>query len=242
MTDRMYPEQGEATIKLLAALGVEVVYPQHLHCCGLIPFNSGDVDDAMSLALKTLAQLESLAVDAIISPSASCVAMLAQDYLHLFRNRPDVLPRAERLADQVMDLTSFLVNVCQLQRGILAGGTPREVTYHDSCQGLNALNLLAEPRYLLEDVMGDAVVEMPEKLCCGFGGSFSVEQPRIAKRLMDRKLNGAESAGTRTIATDNQGCIMHLRGGVDAEGRTIEVKHIVELMVERLEQLDRGAI
>lgn len=234
MTDRMYPEQGQATIKILSALGATVVNPPNLHCCGLIPFNSGDVADAKTLALRTLSQLESLNVDAIISPSASCVAMMAQDYLHLFRNDPEILRRAESLAAKVMDFTRFLVDIAQLQPGTLGADHPREVTYHDSCQGLNALGLLAEPRYLIEDVMGDRIVELPEKLCCGFGGSFSVEQPRIAKRLMDRKLNDAEATGTRIIVTDNQGCIMHLRGGIDAEGRRIEVKHIAELMADRI--------
>lgn len=234
MTDRMYPEQGAATLKVLSAMGVSVLNPTDLHCCGLIPFNSGDVPNAKSLALHTLGRLESLEVDAILSPSASCVAMMAQDYLHLFRNDPDVLPRAENLAAKVMDFTSFLVDVAQLKPGALGSNQPREVTYHDSCQGLNALNLLNEPRYLIEEVMGDRIVELPEKLCCGFGGSFSVEQPRIAKRLMDRKLNDAEATGTRIIVTDNQGCIMHLRGGIDAQGRRIEVKHLAELLAERI--------
>lgn len=234
MTDRMYPEQGIATAKVLSALGVEVINPSKLHCCGLIPFNSGGTDDARSLALNTISNLESLQVDAILSPSASCVAMMAQDYLHLFRDDAEVLPRAKALATTIMDFTRFLVDVARIQPGTLRAETSLEVTYHDSCQGLNALGLLSEPRYLIEEVMGDSIVEMPEKLCCGFGGSFSVEQPRIAKRLMDRKLNDAEATGTRTIVTDNQGCIMHLRGGIDAEGRKIEVKHIAELLAERL--------
>jgi Fe-S oxidoreductase len=234
MTDRLYPEQGQATIRVLAALGVEVEYPKQLHCCGLIPFNSGDVTDAKKMALHTLAQLESLSVDAILSPSASCVAMMAQDYLHLFRDDADVLPRAQALADKVMDTTSFLVNIARLQPGSFAASSSRKVTYHDSCQGVNALGLLPEPRYLIEQVMGDTLVELPEQLCCGFGGSFSIEHPRVAQRLMDRKLNGAEGTGTRIMVTDNQGCIMHLRGGIDAEGRRIEVRHIVELLAERL--------
>lgn len=234
MTDRMYPEQGLATIKVLTALGVEVVNPPNLHCCGLIPHNSGDVPDAKSMALHTMSQLESLDADVIISPSASCVAMIAQDYVHLFRNDPEVLPRAEALAERVTDFTHFLVHVAQIQPGALSSSKPRELTYHDSCQGLNALGLLEEPRYLIEDVMADTLVELPEKLCCGFGGSFSVEQPRIAKRLMDRKLDDAEAVGTRILVTDNQGCIMHLRGGVDAEGRRIEVKHLAELLAERI--------
>ena len=114
-------------------------------------------------------------------------------------------------------------------------GGRRELTYHDSCQGLNALGLAAEPRYLIEDVMGDRLVELAENtLCCGFGGSFSFEYPDVAERLMNRKLGNAEATGTRLIVTDNQGCIMHLRGGLDASGRRIEVKHIAELLAERV--------
>lgn len=238
MTDRLYPEQARATHTVLSALGVGVINPPDLHCCGLIPYNSGDAADAKTLALQTLGQLESLAVDTIISPSASCVAMLAQDYVHLFRNDAENLPRAQALASKVMDMTSYLAKVAGIQPGSLLSPTPRIVTYHDSCQGLNALGLHSEPRFLIEQVMGDTIIELPESLCCGFGGSFSLEQPRISKRLMDRKLDAAEGTGTRIIVTDNQGCIMHLRGGIDAEGRKIEVKHVVELIAERITALN----
>ncbi len=51
---------------------------------------------------------------------------------------------------------------------------------------------------------------------------------------MNRKLSNAETTGTRLIVTDNQGCIMHLRGGIDASGRRIEVRHIAQLLAERV--------
>jgi L-lactate dehydrogenase complex protein LldF len=138
-----------------------------------------------------------------------------------------------------MDFTSFLVKVAKLPDGALVAvdGAERTVTYHDSCQGLNALGLSAEPRHLIERVMGDEIAELPENtLCCGFGGTFSLEYPDVSKRLMNRKLGNAESTGARTIVTDNQGCIMHLRGGSDAEDRNLEVRHIAELLAERVEQ------
>jgi Fe-S oxidoreductase len=136
-----------------------------------------------------------------------------------------------------MDFTSFLVNVANIPPGSLtsADSTTRAVTYHDSCQGLNALDLSAEPRYLIEQVMGDTIMELPENtLCCGFGGTFSIDYPDVSRRLMDRKLDNAEATGARVIVTDNQGCIMHLRGGIDAEGRQMEVRHIAELLAERV--------
>jgi L-lactate dehydrogenase complex protein LldF len=239
-TDRMYPEQGEAVVTVLQALGVRIVNPPGLHCCGLIPNNSGDTGHARIMAQQTIERLEAVEADFIVSGSASCVAMLAQDYLHLFRDDPEWLERARRLSGKVVNFTSFLVDIARIGDGALVapGGEPRELTYHDSCQGLNALGLRSEPRRLIEDVMGDRLTELPENtLCCGFGGSFSFEYPAVAERLMNRKLANAESTGTRLIVTDNQGCIMHLRGGLDASGRKIEVRHLAELLAERVRAL-----
>jgi Fe-S oxidoreductase len=236
MTDRLYPEQGEAVVTVLEALGVEVVFPSGLHCCGLIHQNAGDLDHARSLAKQTISALEAAEAEWIVSGSASCVAMILQDYLHQLRDDPAWHARAERLASRVLDVTSFLVNVAKLPDDALASDSPRTVTYHDSCQGLNALGLSTEPRRLIEGVMGDAIAELPENtLCCGFGGTWSIDYPDVSRRLMDRKLNNAESTGARVIVTDNQGCIMHLRGGVDAEGRPLEVRHLAELLAERVE-------
>ncbi len=244
ITDRMYPEQGQAVNDVLRHLGVRVVLPVGLNCCGLPANNSGDEPNARRMARQTIRALERTRADHIVSGSASCVAMIAQDYVHLFREDPVWLPRAERLAARVTDFTSFLATVAELPAGSLAVPVPGSivpdgrVTYHDSCQGLNALGLAAEPRRLLADVMGLRIDELAEStLCCGFGGSFSFEYPDVAERLMNRKLDDAESTGARVIVTDNQGCIMHLRGGADAGRRPLRVVHIAELLAERMRLL-----
>lgn len=237
LTDRLYPEQGQAVITLLENLGATIVNPPSLHCCGLIPNNSGDASNARRLALHTMDSLESVETDYVISPSASCVEMMVDHYVHLFRDDSEILPRARALSARTLDLTSFLVNVAKLPAGSLkaADGSRRTVTYHDSCQGLNALGLGPEPRYLIEQVMGDEIIELEENtLCCGFGGSFSMEYPTVAERLMNRKLTDAEATGAPIVVTDNQGCIMHLRGGVDASGRPLQIRHLAEMLVERL--------
>lgn len=235
MTDRLFPEQGEAIVSSLRALGVRVVIPSGLNCCGLPANNSGDEPHAIKMAKQTISALEKAEADYIVSGSASCVATLVDDYLHLFRNDPAWLKRAQALSGRVMDFTTFMDSVAKLPEGSLAGGGEAVVTYHDSCQGLNALGLHDEPRRLLGDVMGVEINEMPENtLCCGFGGAFGFDYPAVSKRLMERKLNNAESTGAPMVVTDNQGCIMHLRGGCDASGRSLRVKHLAELIAERL--------
>ncbi len=243
MTDRLYPEQGMAIVETMRALGVRMVYPGGLNCCGLPANNSGDDPKARKMAQDTIVALENAlsrtAADYIVSGSASCVAMLTQDYLHIFRNELIWQARAEALAVKVMDFTSFLVDVAKIPAGTLASDTVTPVvTYHDSCQGLNALGLSAEPREILVDLLGCEVRELDgNRTCCGFGGSFSFDYPEISERLMKRKLDNAQATDAPVVVTDNQGCIMHLRGGADAEGRSIKVAHIAELVAARVAQL-----
>ncbi|MDQ3694965.1 MAG: LUD domain-containing protein [Chloroflexota bacterium] len=235
MTDRLYPEQGEAIVAAFQKLGVRVLVPLGFNCCGLPANNSGDARHAKWMARQTIRALDQVNVEVIVSGSASCVATMTQDYLHLFRHEPSWLVRAERLSTKIMDFTSFLDRVVRLPAGSLDDGDRETVTYHDSCQGLNALGLRAEPRRILESVMGCELRELTEStLCCGFGGSFSFEYPEVAERLMNRKLDDAASTGAPTLVTDNQGCIMHLRGGCDAAGRQLNVRHLAELVDERL--------
>ncbi|MFL5760012.1 MAG: LUD domain-containing protein [Thermomicrobiales bacterium] len=239
LTDRLYPEQGEAIITTLRGLGVQVMYPKGLNCCGLPANNSGDDTHARKMAKQTTTALEQTHAEIIVSGSASCVATLAQDYLHLFRDEPAWLARAAKLAGRVMDFTTFLTDVAQLSAGSLAGPERPVVTYHDSCQGLNALELHDEPRRILRDVLGYDVRELEDnRVCCGFGGSFGFDYPEVSARLLNRKLDNAQATGALVVVTDNQGCILHLRGGCDAGGRALQVKHIAELVAERMKALD----
>jgi Fe-S oxidoreductase len=54
---------------------------------------------------------------------------------------------------------------------------------------------------------------------------------------MNRKLDDAAATGACDIVTDNQGCIMHIRGGADAQGRPLVVRHLAELVLEGLEAI-----
>jgi L-lactate dehydrogenase complex protein LldF len=234
MTDRLYPEQGAAIVSVLRRLGVRVALPAGLHCCGLPAYNSGDVRHAKWMARNTIRALERCEADWVLSGSASCTATMLQDYGHLFRDEPAWARRAAALSRRVVDFTSFLDRIAAVPDGTLSDGPRLTIAYHDSCQGMNALGLRPEPRRILRDVLGHDVRELAESICCGFGGSFSFEHPEVARRLMDRKLDEAEATGAPILVTDNQGCIMHLRGGCDAEGRPIVVRHLAEVVAERI--------
>ena len=240
MTTNLYPEQGEAIVRTLRALGASVVVPRGLHCCGLPALNSGDLRHGTWMARQTIRALDACSADWIVSGSASCVVTLAQDYEHLFRNDAAWLARARRLAAKVRDFTTLIDETGQLTAGSLAHATPRVLAYHDSCQGLNALHLSAAPRRILGDVLGHDVRNLAEPgFCCGFGGSFSFDYPEISARLMTQKLADAAATGALDIVTDNQGCIMQLRGGADAAEKPFRVFHIAQLVADAIAATER---
>mgnify|MGYP000638897081 FL=1 len=65
---------GEATVRALRKLGVEVRFRETQTCCGQPAFNSGFWDDAKPLARKFLELFED--ADEIVVPSGSCAAMI----------------------------------------------------------------------------------------------------------------------------------------------------------------------
>jgi L-lactate dehydrogenase complex protein LldF len=245
MIDRLFPEMGEAAIKVLRACGVQVTFPQQQNCCGLIALNSGDRADCTIMARQTITMLEQALVeskaDYIVGATTSCVVTLTQDYLRLFEDLHEQgwLRRAQALAEKVMDFASFVDHV------LLANGVELPVrksdgnvivTYHDSCQSINCLGLHSEARHIIQDVLDLELREMPQSdVCCGFGGSTSIEHGDVSERIMNNKLNNAESTGATVLITDNPGCLMHLRGGVDASGRKMRVLHLAQLIAEQLE-------
>jgi L-lactate dehydrogenase complex protein LldF len=241
MTDHLYPEMGEAVIDVLEACGIRVTYPQAQSCCGLIGLNSGDRQDAAAMARQTVAMLERAlkesGADSIVSGTTSCVASITQDYLQLFEDLQeyDWLRRAQALADKVVDFTHFMDRLLQDENVTPAWNKAAlgnaVVTYHDSCQSCNVLHLRPEARRIIQDALGIELREMPQSdVCCGFGGSTSLEHPAVAERLMNTKLTNAASTGATILVADNPGCLMHLRGGVDAQGRTMRVLHLAQLM------------
>ncbi len=245
MTDRLYPEMGEAVIKVLEAAGARVVFPQKQGCCGLIALNSGDRRDGLTMAKQTVTMLEQALkenrADYILSASTSCVATIVQDYLRLFEDVHEEgwLKRTQALAEKVVDFTSFM------RRVVLPGNVSLPVrpldsdtviTYHDSCQSCNCLGLRSEARDILQQVLNVEVQEMPQSdVCCGFGGSTSIEHQAVAERLLKNKLKNAESTGANILVSDNPGCLMHLRGGVDVSGRRMRVMHLAQLLAEQLQ-------
>jgi Fe-S oxidoreductase len=235
ITESIHPETGIAAVDILRRLG----YTPSLinqHCCGLPASNSGDWKTARVIARQTVGAIEGCPFEEIVSGANSCVAAVAQDYQAIFRDDEAWRVRAAATSRRLVDLTTLLSraeNLAELSE-MTQAAPPLRVTYHDSCQSLTALGLKSHGRSILEAV-GCEIVEMPNcEECCGFGGSFTFEHPRVAEQLARRKLSAASESGAAVLVTDNSGCVMHLDAAAQMSG-LIRVVHLVELVAERVE-------
>jgi L-lactate dehydrogenase complex protein LldE len=140
LADIYRPTVGLATVALLESAGCRVEVPEGQACCGQPSYNNGDVPGAARTARQIIETFE--AYDYVVAPSGSCAGML-RDYPRLFETDPDWQMRARSLSERTHELISFLADV----RGMKSvdAAFPHSVTYHDSCHGLRALGIKAQP-------------------------------------------------------------------------------------------------
>jgi L-lactate dehydrogenase complex protein LldE len=230
LVDHFYPRVGLAAADLLERAGVEVLVPEGQTCCGQPAFNAGSHPDARVMARHTVDILTRSDAPVVI-PSGSCADMLVHHVPALLADEPDYGPRATALARRTYELTQFLVDVLDLTGCGGCAGEP--VTYHPGCHGLRGLGVRNQPLVLLDAVENIDRRALPDaETCCGFGGLFSVKMSDISGAMLDRKLDGIEASGARTVVATDVSCLMHIEGGLRRRGSTIGVRHLAELLAD----------
>ena len=210
----MYPDSHRASVSLLQAAGCEVWFAPGQVCCGALFAHNGDLAEARRLRDRNSAAFGMEAFDYLVVNSAGCGSHLKDFY-------PNLGPR-------VRDLTEFLAEV-----GLPA--PKREVkvrvTYQDACHLVHAQRIRKQPRDLIRSVPGADFVEMRHPdICCGSAGIYNVLEPEMSKRILDEKLDDLLSTDAELVVTANPGCQMQLEAGVRRRGRSVQVKHLAELL------------
>jgi len=227
LVDLMRPSVGFAAVKLLQDAGCEVEVPAAQTCCGQPAHNSGDKADTRAIARATIEAFERF--DYVVAPSGSCAGMLKRHYPEIFADDSELGPRAAAFAEKVYELVSFLVDVRGLDK--VDSAFDRKVTYHDSCAGLRELGIKEQPRQLLASVDGLELSEMDEaEICCGFGGTFCIKYPDVSNAIVEKKTANIAGSGADCLLAGDMGCLMNMAGKLSREGRTIEVRHVAEVL------------
>jgi L-lactate dehydrogenase complex protein LldE len=215
--DALYPETGKATVRILERLGVEVAFPESQTCCGQIHFNTGYRKEARALMGRFLSTFERF--EAVVAPSASCVAMVREQYRELAQEVGGgaLLTEVEAMASRTFELTEFLVGKMGVEE--LGAYFPHTVTFHPTCHSTRSIDVGDYPLRLLNQVRGLELVPLPEDAeCCGFGGTFSVKNPDTSLAMMADKIRSILSTGAQVLTAADNSCLMHLAGGMKRMG------------------------
>lgn len=219
------PDINDATIRLLARRGVDVVVAAGAGCCGALVHHMGREEAALQQARQNvdawIKEMDREPVDAIIINASGC-GTTVKDYAHMLRNDPDYAEKAERVVALTKDVTEFIVDY---DLGPPKRYSALRVAYHSACSMQHGQQITEEPKELLSKA-GYTVAEVPEgHICCGSAGVYNIMQSEIATTLRERKTANIRKAKPDLVATGNIGCITHLAKGMD-----IPIAHTVELL------------
>jgi len=212
----------QATKRTLEANGYRVVEAPGQVCCGALHEHAGDLGGARALAAVNIAALADRA-DFIVVNSAGCGALL-KDYGHLVGSE-----NAGLVASKVRDVSELLA-----ERGPRRGAPlDLEVVYDAPCHLQHAQGVQQAPLGMLSAIPGLRVRLLPgSDRCCGSAGIYSVLRPRMARAVLDGKIESFAVAEPRPhlVVTGNPGCLMQIGAGLKAARLPIEVAHPVELL------------
>ncbi len=227
--DTIFPETGRAVVTVLERLGIEIDFPLEQTCCGQMHFNTGYGDEATALVRRFVRVFADSEV--VVSPSASCVAMVRDYYGQLAERSGDRSLEAEvqALTPRVFELSEYLAD----RVGVTDVGAffPHRVTYHPTCHSLRMLRVGDKPLRLLRAVKGIEVVDLPQaKECCGFGGTFAIKNADTSVAMLTDKLAAILGTGAEVCVAADNSCLMHIGGALSRQRAGVGTLHLAQVL------------
>jgi L-lactate dehydrogenase complex protein LldE len=231
--DLLYPEVGQAIVRLLRRLGHEVEFPAEQTCCGQMHFNSGYQDACIPLVQRFVDAFAGY--DAVVTPSGSCASMVRRYHPLVAGLAADGgvdagLPeRVAVVSPTVYELSEFLVDVL----GVTEVGArfPHTVAFHPTCHSTRLLGVGDRPTRLLSAVDGLTLVDLPRsEACCGFGGTFAVKNADTSVAMGLDKVDDVLGSGAEVLTAGDTSCLMHIGGLLSRRGSPVRVMHLAEIL------------
>lgn len=234
--DQFYPDVAIATVEVLERFGVEVDFPDSQTCCGQPMANTGCPEAARPLALRA-AEIYAPYTH-VVCPSGSCTSMVRNHYDAFFANGED----DHGLRGKTFELCEFLHDVLRIEA--IEGRFPHRVGLHQSCHGLRELRLGWSSETmtarddkvsrLLRTIEGLELVPLkrPDE-CCGFGGTFAVQEADVSAAMGCDRIEDHLQAGAEVIVAADMSCLMHMQGLLRRNRQPLHVMHVAQVLAGR---------
>lgn len=231
-----YPDAALSTLEVLEAHGFAVDYPANQSCCGQPFFNNGMIEEAKEFAHRFLDIFSPF--DYVVAPSSSCIGTVRYRYAEIMEGH-----RSEVMTPKVFELCEFLHDVVGVEHLRFDKPFHRRVGLHNSCHAIRELNLatpseLHVPHYskikkVLSKVEGIEIVEPSRDECCGFGGTFSIQEADLSAMMGRDRLADHRANGVDIVAGVDMSCLMHMEGLAKRDGIPMRFLHVSQILAGR---------
>lgn len=227
--DALFPETGQAVVKVLERLGHTVEFRQEQTCCGQMHWNTGYLREAVPI-IRHFVQVFRDA-ETVVVPSSSCVAMMRDHYMKAAEMEGDAALAAEieALRPRVYEFSEFLVKKLGVED--VGASFPHKVTYHASCHSMRSLHLGDIPIRLLKQVRGLDLQPLRDiQECCGFGGTFAIKNADVSSAMLADKVRSVLDTGAEVCTAVDNSCLMHVYGSLHRQGSAVRTAHLAEIL------------
>jgi FAD/FMN-containing dehydrogenase/Fe-S oxidoreductase len=171
------PQSLHAAARVLQTAAFAVEVPPHHVCCGRPLYDFGFLKQARQYLLKILNQFAPQ-IDAglpFVFLEPSCASVFRDELINFFPPGSEFALRAQRLSDQTLLLSEFLVRHAPgFQPPRLSG---RKIVLHGHCHHKSMMKMTDEVAILRRT---GAEVELLDSGCCGMAGPFGFEREKFA--------------------------------------------------------------
>lgn len=219
-------ETLDAALQLVKRLGIATDVPSSQTCCGALHQHAGMKAGAATLARKNFAAF-GLSAHPVLCTASGCTATL-QEYAQIAG------AGGANFSQRVQDISAFLLS--HWKADVRLKPLHARVALHTPCTMKNVVKQVDATRALLQKIPGLELIELDARAsCCGAAGSYLIQQPEMADRLLEEKLNATLRIAPDYIVSSNIGCTMHLIAGLRRRGGLrVPVLHPVTLLARQL--------
>lgn len=221
-----------SAVSVLRKLGLDVGY---LHeeepCCGSPLHYTGFTDDYGAHAQKNYSLLKSHGVKKIISLIPACTSALKKVY-PTYINGYDL---------EVYHFFEIVAKKLKETGRKLKVKEAMAVAFHEPCQLSRYLEIIDEPREILQRIEGVTLIELDTEqsgkysTCCG-GGGLEAVSPELSERIGVKRVKELSETGASLFVTNCPACEMQLNSILKKQGSAIKVIDLVTLIDEALEE------
>ncbi len=214
-------------ITICAAAGIRVgILGKEEKCCGEPARKLGNEYLYQTMAQENIELIKGYGVKKIVTTCPHCFNTLGRDYQDLGLELP------------VEHYTTYINNLINDGRLKLTA-EPFDYTYHDSCYLGRYMDIIDEPRNVL-NTAGGRLTEMDrsryDSFCCSAGGGRILAEEKIGTKISEVRVKMAQETGAPLLVSNCPFCLTMFEDGIKtggAEGE-LRVRDLAEIVAERI--------